>query len=132
VFDVQERIVTDIMKSFQEQQALEAAPTIVDPAQQTVATALQGFLNHPDVKRPEVLQAIDFLRKPLMRVQIKVLRQAFQKFEVNSDVKGLLAQIQGLRTEQGGGPGDDARAGIRARLTRDDLRLICFDFLSGG
>jgi len=132
VFDVQERIVTDIMKSFQEQQALEAAPTIVDPAQQTVATALQGFLNHPDVKRPEVLQAIDFLRKPLMRVQIKVLRQAFQEFEVHSDVKGLLAQIQGLRTEQGGGPGDDARAGIRARLTRDDLRLICFDFLSGG
>ncbi len=132
VFDVQERVITDIMKSFQEQQALESAPAIVDPAQQTVATALQGFLNHPDVKRPDVLAAIDFLRKPLMRVQIKALRQAFQDFEQSNDVKGLLAQIQALRPDQPEDPDDKDPAGTRARLNRDDLRLICFDFLSGG
>ena len=55
VFALQEEVITDILKSVAEKQALEVAPRTIDPVQQTVATALQGYLNHPNVDRIEAM-----------------------------------------------------------------------------
>ena len=70
VFDLQEKVIEDILRSFQEQQALEVAPRSVDPIQQTVATALQGYLNHPDVDRRQAIGALRFLNQPMLKVQV--------------------------------------------------------------
>ena len=42
VFDIQNRVIDDILGSVQEQQAVEAAPRILDPLQQTVITCCGG------------------------------------------------------------------------------------------
>jgi hypothetical protein len=51
VFDLQEKVIANILSSVEEQKAREAAPRSIDPIQQTVATMVQGFLSHPDVDR---------------------------------------------------------------------------------
>ena len=47
VFAVQDKVIDDILGSVQERQAVEAAPKMLDPLQQTVITLLRGYLNSP-------------------------------------------------------------------------------------
>ena len=61
VFAAQERVIEDILRGYQEQQALDEAPKTVDPLQQTVATTIQSYMNRPEVNRQEALAAIRFL-----------------------------------------------------------------------
>lgn len=69
IFDIQEKVIEDILSSVEQQRALETAPRSVDPVQQTVATVIQGYLNHPDVERPKAIGAIRALNKPMLSVQ---------------------------------------------------------------
>ena len=65
VFAIQDRVIDDILNSVREQQAVEAAPRILDPLQQTVITLLRSYLNSPAVKRAEVREAMQRLRSPM-------------------------------------------------------------------
>ena len=56
------------MKSEEEKKAIEAAPKIIDPAQQLVATAIQAFLHHPEMDRNELINLISFISRPLPRI----------------------------------------------------------------
>jgi len=42
---------------------MEVAPRSTDPFQQTVATLLQNYLNHPDVNRWEAIELIRTLNQ---------------------------------------------------------------------
>ena len=57
VFAIQDRVIDDILGSVREQQAVDAAPRILDPLQQTVITLLRSYLNSPAAKRTEVREA---------------------------------------------------------------------------
>jgi hypothetical protein len=74
IFEIQEKVIAHILRSEEEKKALESAPKIVDPAQQLVATALQGFLHHPELDRRELVKLIGFLSQPLPRVYGKRLK----------------------------------------------------------
>jgi hypothetical protein len=134
VFDLQEKVIEDILRSFQEQKALEVAPRSVDPLQQTVATALQGYLNHPDVERHQAIEAIRFLSQPMLAVQVREVRRAYTTFQQEGDVNSLLAAIGGLRDKYGEqrATTHSAGAGPVGELSRANLRLICFDLVTGG
>ena len=127
VFEVQEKIIEDILRSYQEQQAMEEAPKTVDPLQQTVATTIQGFMNRPEVKRQDALAAIRFLSKPAQSVLVKDLRVAYRRFQGDGNVNELITAALALAERYGGGE----LAGEKAthQLKREDLRLICFDHL---
>jgi len=129
VFDLQEKVIEDILQSEEERRALEVAPRSVDPIQQTVATALQSYLNHPDVARKQAIEAIRFLNQPMLAVQVRKLRQSYRDFQSAGDIKLLLAAVEELRKTVGG---EESRkeASATNSLKREDLRLICFDFLS--
>ena len=134
IFDIQEKVIEDILSSFQKQQALQAAPRTVDPIQQTLATTLQGYINHPDVDRDEAITAIKFLNEPMLNVQIRKLREINKRFQADGDAIWLLAAIKDLQRDLG-----KSSEKILSRfssdpieLSRNDLRLICFDIISGG
>jgi hypothetical protein len=93
VLDLQEKVIADILQSAQEQRALEVAPRAVDPLQQTVATALQGYLHHPEVDRRRTIEAIRFLHQPLLAVQVRHLRLAYRRFQAEGDVPALIIGI---------------------------------------
>lgn len=132
VFNLQEKVVEDILRSAEEQRALETAPRSVDPVQQTIATVIQSYLNHPDVDRRQAIEAIKFLNQPMLAVQVRRMRQAYRDFRGKGDVKGLLDVIDELRTSFGveHGAGEIPRTPTTSSLRREDLRLICFDFLT--
>jgi len=134
VFDLQEKVIEDILRSVQEQKALEAAPRSVDPIQQTVATAIQGYLNHPDVERSRAIEVIRFLNKPMLKVQVDELRRAYKEFQRKGDIKALLVSVEAMgegygELEASGHPAASTPVG---ELRREDLRLICLDILTSG
>jgi superfamily II DNA or RNA helicase len=131
-FELQERVIEDILQSEEEKRALEVAPRSVDPIQQTVATALQAYLNHPDIDRGRAIETIRFLNQPMLRVQVQKLRQAFREFQGKGDIKFLFASIEELRKALGNEQAKQESTEKSKPLTRDDLRLICFDFLTSG
>ncbi len=127
VFDVQEKVIEDILRSHQEQQAIEEAPKTVDPLQQTVATTIQGFMNRPEVKRQDALAAIRFLSKPAQSVLVKELRTTYRGFQSDGKISQLITTTLALAERYGGADLRSKRT--RQPLHREDLRLICFDHL---
>jgi hypothetical protein len=134
VFELQEKVIENILQSFQEQQALERIPRTIDPIQQTMATAIQGYLNHPEVDRRVAVEAIRFLNQPMMTVQIRELRQAYKDFQMNGSIMNLFEIIKIFMEEYGDEKGEELGpiSDHILRIAKEDLRLICFDLISGG
>ena len=134
VFDIQERVVEDILRSVEEQRALEVAPRSVDPIQQTLATVIQGYMNHPDIERPRAIEVIRFLSQPMLAVQVRELRQAYRDFQRRAEVKTLLGKVDDLRSKVGAPQAHHQSPDSWPvnQLSQEDLRLICFDFITGG
>lgn len=126
VFAIQDRVIHDILRSVQEQQAVLAAPRILDPLQQTVIVALRGYLNSPAVDTQRVKDAMKRLRQPMSHTALRDLRSAYQRFTGNDDVTPLLDHV--LATDVSA-PFRLERTGDSQLLTQDDLHLVCFDFM---
>ncbi|MBI5528505.1 MAG: helicase [Deltaproteobacteria bacterium] len=132
VFDNQESVIADLLAFEENKRALDAAPRSIDPVQQGVATALQSFLNHPDVDRAAGIQAIRYLNAPMMKVQLTALKKVLQEFKPAGGLKGLLAGVRAVMEQYGAEASSLREDGPKsAVLARDDLRLVCFDFVSG-
>jgi hypothetical protein len=124
VFNLQEKVIDDILRTIQEQRAIEAAPRSVDPIQQTVATVLQSYLNPPDVDRRQTIEAIRFLNQPMLKVQVDALRKGYKAFQSKREIKVLLTVINELHG-QFGEQGSAVRKedpSSSASLTREDLK----------
>jgi hypothetical protein len=132
VFDLQEKVIEDILQTEEEKRALEVAPRAVDPIQQTVTTALQSYLNHPDVDRKQAIEMIRLLNQPMLRVQVQQLRKDFREFQRTGDVKILIKNIEELRQVTQGEALAKETPGRTQKVTREALRLICFDLLTAG
>ena len=126
VFEVQEKVVEDILRSVQEQEAIEAAPRIIDPLQQTVITLLRGYLNSPLMKRQDVKDAIKRLSGPMTQTAVRLLRKAFEDFQQRKDIAALAKSVGGVEKR---GEDHSLDQGQRQPLNREDLHLVCFDFV---
>ena len=127
VFAIQDRVIGDILGSVREQQAVEAAPRILDPLQQTVITLLRAYLNSPAVKRAEVRDAMQFLRSPMPHTAIRDLRRAYEQFQRDQNIEPMISHICSMDTvERHTVPLDPDTQGS---LSREDLHLVCFDYV---
>lgn len=133
VFDVQEKVIENILQSFDRQQALEKAPRTLDPIQQTIATTIQTYINHPDIDRGSAIAAIRFLNEPRLAVQIKELREIYKTFTKDGQAKQLIDKISHMIEKTGVNEKRETTTlstSSRINLQREDLYLICFDFVS--
>ena len=126
VFAIQDKVIDDILNSVQEQQAVEAAPTILDPLQQTVITLLRGYLNSPTVTRSEVRDAMQHLSAPMTHTAIRDLRRAYERFQHSQGIESMISHIT---TDSSVSAASTAPPSPQTPLARDDLHLICFDFV---
>lgn len=127
VFEIQEKVINDILHSVQEQEAVEAAPRIVDPIQQAAMTVLRGYLSSPVIKRQAVKEAMQRLSQPMTHTSVKSLRKAYGEFQTRKEIQALVKAICDLRG-QSSAPDITADDG-ETLLKREDLHLICFDFV---
>ena len=132
VFDVQEKVIGNILQSFDRQQALEKAPRTLDPIQQTIATTIQSYINHPDIDRGGAIAAIKFLNEPRLAIQIKELREIYKAFTKDGQAKQLIDKISHMIKKTGVNEKRETTLATssRSNLQREDLHLICFDFVS--
>jgi len=134
VFEIQEEVIEDILRSVQDQKALESSPRSVDPIQQTIATTLQAAINRPDIDRTQIIQSIRFLNRPMLPAQVKMLRTAHRLYQSTGDLPALVLAVEEMSDRFGNGqvqPDTDQTPSTPDRLSRESLRLICFDFVSG-
>ena len=132
VFPIMERVIEDILAGQEAQIGLEAAPKIIDPLQTTVATLLKGWLHHPDFNRSDLITLIKFLGQPLVRTHRNALRDAYKEFQKSQDPATLLSTILMLYETVGtASQPEEAEKWTTTPLRREDLRLICYDVLSG-
>ena len=129
IFEIQERVIEHILKSEEEKKGIEAAPKIIDPAQQLVATSIQEYLHHPEMDRNELINLISFISRPLPRIYGRKLREFYKEFSGNKDINGLVGNVKKIRLEIGKEEETLAQKRPQA-LKKEDLHLICFDYLS--
>ena len=127
VFAIQDKVINDILGSVREQQALESAPRVLDPLQQTVITLLRGYLNSPSVKRADVREAMQRLRSPMSHTAIRDLRRAYEQFQVEQDIELVISHIRAIEiADRDAGP---SAPDTQTSLTEEDLHLVCFDYV---
>ena len=81
--------------------------------------------------RPLAIDAIRFLNQPMLIVQIRELRSLYKDFQKTSQICVLIQALVAMRDAFGQEP--EVASGSRAeQLKREDLQLVCFDFVSGG
>jgi Helicase conserved C-terminal domain len=130
IFALQEKVIASILQSSEEQVAVEEAPKLLDPIQQTIATTLQGYINSPAVSRKEIIAATQRLNEPQPGVYIKTLREAYGTFTASGQLSELLAAVKSISagTEA---PNESTTSSPESKspVKREDLKLICFDYL---
>ncbi len=132
IFELQELVIDDILRSVRQQVSLEEAPRVVDPLQQTVATTLQTALARPEVSRQQIVDAIRFLSRPMLGVEVKELRTAFRSWQRSGQFPALLDAVETLKDRRGETFQTSIRRTGQVELDREHLRLICFDLITGG
>ena len=128
VFDIQERVIADILKSYEEQLGLEEAPRKLEPEQQQVVAALEGLTTNLRFKRKALLDLIVFVTTPKAKVQLRELRKVLTEFAEDSVPEKLVSALSEL-AQKYGMPETKERQRTRAPLRREDLRLICFEHI---
>jgi len=127
VFTIQDRVMDDILGTVQRHQALEAAPKIVDPVQNLVATVLQGQLNNPSLPRKKVRAALKALRQPLLGAYLRDLRNAYDTYQRDGDVSALLEVV--THTLQATAAPIETSTSTVHQLRKEELHLICWEYV---
>ncbi len=78
--------------------------------------------------RKEALEVLKYLNQPMAGTQVKELRKIHKEFQKNTIPKNLIGKISKMREKYGMTSPETASA-ERLELAREDLKLICFDFL---
>lgn len=126
VFEIQEKVKADILKSIQTQTAMEVAPKIVDGIQQTIASILQANLNNSVLNRSQILQALKVLRQPMISTHIRSLKSAFEHFQVSRKEAELLQNV--LEIDKTPDEAVETKPNL-SQINSDDLYLICWEYV---
>ena len=127
VFEVQEKVIADILVSVQGQQALEAAPKILENAQSHVTTLLESQIDNPEISRQVIRSALKALRDPLPGPYLKDLQEAYETYQRDGDLRALLDAVEALGSGEKDAP-DQAKAKSQL-LKAEDLHLVCWEYV---
>ncbi|MBP7962131.1 MAG: hypothetical protein KBG20_17475 [Caldilineaceae bacterium] len=130
IYDLQERIIADILGNIEQQQAAAVVSKPVAEEQTIASTLLQQHLSHPDYNRGELRELRTFLKQPLVGASVSALRQTIKDFSNTSDLQPLVTLLQSLHQDQGQVEHAKSDRSPRLRLTRDDLHLICYEYIA--
>ena len=131
IFSLQEQVIASIIQSSLDQVAIEEAPRLLDPIQQTVATTLRGYINHPSFNRKEIITAMQQVVQPQPGVYVKTLRKAYELFLTTHTIDDLMATIKSIgdATTATSNTHNNGESESKAPVKREDLKLICFDYV---
>jgi hypothetical protein len=128
VFVLQDRVVEHIFAADQEAEAKSAAPTAVDPIQQTVSEEIKDAIRRRSVDREKAKGCLSFLGQPMGRELHVKLKAAQESWREYGDDAKLVEEVCNLSEQFGKQRSDVSTV---KRLCREDLEFICFEYVSG-
>jgi hypothetical protein len=130
VFEIQDKVIENIMGDVEQQEAAAIVNKPVAEEQALVAQVLQGHLNHPEIDRRELRELRKFLRQPLVGASVQQLRKALQTYSSTNDVQVLIETVRALYQHQGASFGDQSvDKKPTSRISRADLKLVCYEYI---
>lgn len=133
IFQIMEVVEKHILESSFRQEAVQAAPKELGGDQSRVVVALQHLMNAPGVDRKRLIALLANFGQPLPSAPTKELKRAHAKYLKDKAAEEFVTACEAVAEKycRASMPArTDAGADVRKPLTRDDLHLICFDFLS--
>lgn len=127
VFMLQEKVINHILHSEQAVEAKAAASVKPDPIQQTISEELKNAIRRNSVDREQAKAAIRFVAQPAGPFVIKKLKAALQELQTGKQDQLLLEGITKLEADFGK---ESATTFHSNCLDRQDLKLICFEYVS--
>ena len=128
VFVLQDKVIDHILAAEREAEARAAAPTAVDPIQQTVSEEIKDALRRQTIDRDLTKNCIQFLGQPMGRSLHLKLRKTHEAWCETRDDGSLLAAVRVLSEEFAKErPTSDSTGATR----QEDLELICFEYVTG-
>ena len=127
IYDIQEKIITNILGDIDQQRAATVVSKPVAEEQAVASQILAKNLNHPDYDRQELRELRKFLKQPLVGASVKRLREAVKQYQASEDIGPLVETIRTLKEEQGAPEVEEKVTG--PRIERKDLRLICYEYI---
>jgi hypothetical protein len=95
--------------------------------QAIVSQILRQQLHNPAYKREELRNLRKFLKQPLVGASVQQLREAMKTYSTTNDLAPLMETLRDLYAQQGQVAEEEPRQ--RHRITRDDLHLVCFEYI---
>lgn len=130
VFDIQEKIVASILSDVEQQEVVALVNKPVAEEQTLVSQVLQTHLNSPSFDRVELRELRKFLKQPLVGAGVQQLRKALQAYSVTNDTSVLLDAVRELQRSHGTTQSVEADKPKGSRISRGDLQLICYEYVS--
>lgn len=128
VFQMQEKVIESIFADEQQAVARSVAPTAVDPIQQTISETIKDSIRRRSVDREEAKTCITFLGQAMGRGLHTKLKAAYDEWNTEKNDATLVAEVMSLAEQFGK---ERARTSTVKQLTREELELICFEYVSG-
>jgi hypothetical protein len=128
VFLLQDKVIEHILAVDREAEAKAAAPIAVDPIQQTVSEEIKDAIRRRTVDREKAKACINFLGQPMGRALHVKLKTAQDIWKESGDDAAVVEEVVTLAEQFGKRRAAD---GTVKRLIREDLELICFEYVSG-
>ncbi len=128
VFVLQDKVIDHILAADREAEARAAAPTAVDPIQQTVSEEIKDAIRRRTVDREKAKTCITFLGQPMGRALHAKLKAVQESWKESEHDGTLVEEVLTLSQQFGKQQVPDAQIKM---LCREDLELICFEYVSG-
>ncbi len=128
VFALQDSVIEHIISTERDTAARAAAPVTVERIQQTIAEELKDALRRQTVDRELAKRCIRFLGEPMGRALHVKLRNAYDGWAAVRDDAVLLQAVADLADEFSKPKQSPATS---TALQRNDLQLICFEYVNG-
>ncbi|MBK9713563.1 MAG: helicase [Kouleothrix sp.] len=129
VFEVQEKIIASILGAVEQQEVAAIVSKPVAEEQTLASQILQSHLNSPEFSRAELRDLRKFLKLPLVGASVQQLRKALQSYSSSNAVADLIATVRELYQNQGGPSAEAPEKKVGSGLTREQLRLICYEYV---
>ena len=130
VFALQEKVIDSILADFAQQQALAVVDKPVAEVQNIAAGILREQSQAAGSDRALLRELRQFLKQPLVGVGVQRLRDALKQYGSDSNFDALLAALRDLHAQVASHNGDERESASRIQLTRDQLHLVCYEYIS--
>jgi superfamily II DNA or RNA helicase len=132
VHGVMALVEDQILAGSRDQESWQAAPPELSADQSAILVTLQQLLERPGVERRRVLATLAALSQPLLNGPIKELKKALAQFHKSGKTEAFLSECEAVSQKYAPAPNPTKvdSGEPRRQLQREDLRLVCFEYLS--